>query len=69
MDVVVLQISCDYFTIMFVISFLQENILVPTIRKALPLPLPQRETILTKRSLLPLVFSASDKRLQELLDR
>jgi hypothetical protein len=39
--------------------------------KVPPLPLPQRETILNKRLLLPLVFSESTvgKRLQELLDR
>jgi ACR3 family arsenite efflux pump ArsB len=33
MDVVRIAIPVIYFTIMFVISFLQENILVPTIQK------------------------------------
>jgi hypothetical protein len=69
MDVVVLQISVIYFTIMFVISFLQENILVPTIQKYCHCLYRNGKQFWTKRLLLPLVFSASDKHLQELLDR
>jgi hypothetical protein len=41
---------------MFVISFLQEKIFGADYSKVPPLPLPQRETILNWRLLLPLVF-------------